>query len=44
MRLVSEEASGVPGVPGMGIAYKAWALTSDGLAAPPAFVEAEDEA
>ena len=44
VRLVSEEASGVPGVPGMGIAYKAWALTSDGLAAPPAFVEAEDEA
>ena len=43
VRLTSEEASGVPGVPGMGVAYKAWALTSDGLGAPPAFVEGENE-
>ena len=43
VRLTSEEASGVPGVPGMGVAYKAWALTSDGLGAPPAFVEDENE-
>lgn len=37
LRLTAEEQSGVPGIPGMGISYKAWAITSEGQGSPPGF-------